>query len=122
MFCFAGNQRPTKGELLSTKKKDGSKLRIIPEIISHGPTACEDLATLLLQDDCTVRTLRREAKDDNMFVRKVFDNWLSRDDEDSSDSAVPCTWEELCSCIEDTFDLPGSLIKEIKDHIIAPKL
>ena len=116
LFCFAGKQRPTKAELLTTRKKDGSKLMIISEITSHGPTACEDLATFLLRDDRTVRTLRRENKDDNMFVRKVFDNWLNRDDEDSTDSAVSRTWEELCSCIEDTPDLPGSLLKEIRDH------
>ena len=119
MFCFAGKQRPTKGELLTTKKKDGTKLRIMSEITSHGPTACEDLATLLLRDDCTVRTLCHEAKDDNMFIRKVFDNWLNRDDEDSTDSAVPRTWEELCSCIEDTPNLPGSLVKEIRDHFCS---
>ena len=49
-------------------------------------TACEDLATLLLQDGHTVRKLRREAKDDEeVFVRRVFDNWLSQDD-----CTVPC--------------------------------
>ena len=121
MFCFAGKQKPTKEELLTIRKKDGSKLQIMSEIASYGPTACEDLATLLLRDGRSVRKLRREAKDDDeMFIRKVFDNWLSRDDEDSSDSAVSRTWEKLCSCIENTPDLPGSLVKQIRDHF-APK-
>ena len=109
-------RKPTKVELLGVER---NKLRIIPEIASHGPTACEDLATLLLRDDRTVRKLRREAKDDDMFIRKVFDNWLSRDDEDSTDSAVPRTWEELCSCMKDTPDLPGSLVKETRDHFCS---
>ena len=74
---------------------------------------------MLLGDDTVVRKLHREAKDDDIFIREVFDNWLNRDDGDSTDSAVPRTWEELCSCIEDTPDLPGSLVKEIRDHIIC---
>ena len=122
MFCFAGKQKPTKGELLTTRKrkKDGNKLRIMSEIASHGPTVCKDLATLLLRDDYTVRKLCREARDDNeMFIRDVFDNWLNRDDEDSTDCAVPRTWEKLCSCIEDTPNLPGSLVKEIRDHFCS---
>ena len=45
------------------------------EIASYGTTACEDLATLLLQDGRTVRKLRREANnDEEVFVRRVFDN------------------------------------------------
>ena len=90
------------------------------KITSFGATACKDLATMLLGDDTVVRKLRREAKDDDdMFIRGVFDNWLNRDDEDSTDSAVPRTWEELCVCIEDTPDLPGSLVKEIREHICS---
>ena len=117
MFCFAENKRPTKEELLTIRKEDGSKLHIMSEIASHGPTACKDFATLLLRDDLTVRRLRREAKnDDDTFVRDVFDNWLNRDDEDLTDSAVPRTWEKLCSCIKDTPDLPGRLVKEIREN------
>ena len=87
-------------------------------ITSFGPTACEDLAAMLLRDNIIVRKLRHEAKDDDdMFIREVFNNWLNRDDEDSTDSAVPRTWEELCSCIEDTPDLPGSLARAIRQHI-----
>ena len=90
------------------------------KITSFGSTACKDLAAMLLGDDTVVRKLCREAKDDDdMFIREVFDNWLNRDDEDSTDSAVPRTWEELCICIEDTPDLPGSLVKEIREHICS---
>ena len=106
--------------MIAFKKKDGSKLNIISKITSYGTTACEDLATMLLGDDTVVRKLRREAKDDDdMFIREVFDNWLNRDDEDSTDSAVPRTWEELCSCIEDTPDLPGSIVKDIRDNFCS---
>ena len=90
------------------------------EIISHGATASEDLATLLLCDDTVVRRLRRECKDDNdVFVRKVFDTWLSQDDKDSTRSTAPCTWEELCSCVEDTPDLPGRLAMEIRNQFCS---
>ena len=102
-------------ELIYIRKKDGSKLKIMTEITRFGPTACRDLATMLLGDDTVVRKLHYEAKDDDdMFIREVFDNWLNRDDEDSTDSAVPRTWEELCICIEDTPELPGSLAREIR--------
>ena len=116
---FIGNQKPTKRDLIAFRKKDGSKLEIMSKITRFGTTACKDLATMLLGDDTVVRKLHREAKDDDMFICDVFDNWLNRDDEDTTDSAVPCTWEELCSCIEYTPDLPGSLVKDIKDHFCS---
>ena len=90
------------------------------EITSYGSTASEDLATLLLGDDLTVRRLRLECKDDNdAFVRKMFDAWLNQDDDDSTRSTAPCTWEELCQCVEDTPDLPGNLVKEIRDQLCS---
>ena len=117
---FAGNQRPTKRELLVVRKKDGSRLNIMFEITSYGPTASEDLATLLLGDDSVVKKLRLECKDDNdAFVRKVFDTWLSQDDDDSTRSTAPCTWEELCLCVEDTPGLPGSLVKGIRNQFCS---
>ena len=90
------------------------------EITSYGPTTSEDLATLLLGDDSVVRKLQLEYKDDNnAFVRKMFDTWLNQDDDDSTRSAVPCTWEDLCQCVEDTPDLPGSLVKDIRDQLCS---
>ena len=86
------------------------------EIASYRTTACEDLATLLLQVCRTIRKLHREAKDDEeIFIRRVFDHWLSQDD----DCTVPCTWENLCSCIENTPDLPGNLVKEIREQFCS---
>ena len=90
------------------------------EITSYGHTASEDLATLLLGDDSVVRKLHLECKDDNdAFVRKVFDTWLNQDDDDSTRSTTPCTWEELCQCVEDTHGLPGSLAKEIRNQFCS---
>ena len=90
------------------------------EITSYGPTASEDLATLLLGDNSVVRKLQLEYKDDNnAFVRKMFDTWLNQDDDDSIRSTAPCTWEELCQCVEDTPDLPGSLVKDIRDQLCS---
>ena len=114
MFYFAESHRPLKEELITTR---GGKLSIMSEIASYGPTVCRDFAMLLLRDDYTVRRLRRTARnDDDMFIRDVFDDWLNRDEEDS---AVPCTWEKLCSCIKDTPDLPGDLARKIRDHFCS---
>ena len=78
------------------------------------------MATLLLGDDLTVRKLRLECKDDNdAFVHKMFDTWLNQDDDDSTHSTAPCTWEELCSCVEDTPGLPGSLAKKIRNQFCS---
>ena len=117
---FAGKRRPTQRDLLVAQKKDGSKLKIIFEITSHGATASRDLATLLLGDDSVVRKLRNKCKDDNdAFVREVFDTWLNQDDDDSTRSTTPCTWDKLCSCVEDTDGLPGSLAKEIRNQFCS---
>ena len=117
---FAGKRRPIKKDLLVARKKDGSRLKIIFEITSHGPTASEDLATLLLGEDSVVRKLRLDCKDDNdAFVREVFDTWLNQDDDDSTRTTAPCTWEELCCCVEDTSGLPGSLAQEIRKQFCS---
>ena len=50
------------GKLIVVKKKDGKKLNIISEIVSCGLVPCRDLATLLLDDDCLVRKLKKTAK------------------------------------------------------------
>ena len=90
------------------------------EIASYGDTASEDLATLLLGNDLIVRKLRLQFKNDgDAFVHKVFDAWLNQDDDDSTRSTAPCTWEELCHCIENTPDLPGRLVKEIRDQFLS---
>ena len=54
--------------------------------------------------------------DDDMFVQKVFDNWLNQDYENLTDSTVPQTGR---SCAEATPDLHGSLMKEIRDHFCS---
>ena len=88
--------------------------------MSYGATASRDLATLLLGDDSVVRTLRLKCKDDNdAFVREVFDTWLNQDDDDSTRSTAPCTWEELCQRVKDTHGLPGSLVKEIRNQFCS---
>ena len=107
-------------ELLNVRKKDGKKLQIIPYICSCGAIASQDLATQLLGNDSTiVRKQRHEPKNNDAFVREVFDVWLSQDDDDSTCSTAPCTWEELCRCIEDTHGLPGCLVKEIRDQFLS---
>ena len=75
---------------------------------------CTDLAHMLLKDDDLVRRYQKECKDKNEFVRRVLDDWLSRDDRDPNDSAVPRTWSSLAECISDA-DLPGDLATPIND-------
>ena len=110
------------GKLIVVKKKDGKKLNIISEIVSCGLVPCRDLATLLLDDDCLVKKLKKDSKDDEEFIRAVFDRWLNQDDDDDTNSGVPCTWEELCTCISDVPDLPGNLAKEIRDNLCSPSV
>ena len=75
---------------------------------------CTDLAHMLLKDDALVRRYQKDCKDKNEFVRRVLDDWLSRDDRDPNDSAVPRTWSSLVECISDA-DLPGDLATAIND-------
>ena len=60
---------------------------------------------MLLKDDDLVRRYQKEYKDKNEFVRRVLDDWLSRDDRDPNDSAVPRTWSSLAECVSDAGDL-----------------
>ena len=89
------------------------------EIASYRDTVCEDLATLLLGNDLIVRKLRLQSNDNDTFVHKVFDAWLNQDDDDSTRSTAPCSWKELCRCIDYTPDLPGRLVKEIRDQFLS---
>ena len=75
---------------------------------------CTDLAHMLLKDDDLVNKYKQECKDKNEFVRRVLDDWLSRDNRDPNDSAVPRTWSSLAECISDA-DLPGDLATPIND-------
>ena len=75
---------------------------------------CTDLAHMLLKDDDLVRRYQKECKDKNEFVRRVLDDWLSRDDRDPNDSAVPRTWSSLAECISDA-DLHGDLATPINE-------
>ena len=56
----------------------------------------------------------KECKGKDEFVRKVLRDWLSRDDDDHNDSAIPRTWEALAQCVTDA-GLPGKLAKAIRD-------
>ena len=69
---------------------------------------------MLLKDDDLVRRYQKECKEKNEFVRRVLDDWLSRDDRDPNDSAVPRTWSSLAECISDA-DLPGGLATAINE-------
>ena len=68
---------------------------------------------MLLKDDVLVNKYERESKKDE-FVRKVLNDWLSRNDDDPNDTAVPRTWAALAECVTDA-GLPGTLTKAIND-------
>ena len=61
-----------------------------------------------------VREYQNEHKRKYNFVRAVLRDWLSRDDDDSTDSAVPRTWAALAECVTDA-GLDGALAKAIRD-------
>ena len=75
---------------------------------------CTDFAHMLLNDDVLVSKYEKEHKANDEFVRTVLKDWLSRNDDDPNDSAVPRTWSALAECITDA-GLPGALTKAIND-------
>ena len=110
-LCFAAD-RPQLFELISLKNP--AKLEITKWITSHEQWKCVDFANMLLRDDVLVRKLQNEHKEKDDFVRIVLRDWLSRDDGDSTDSAVPRTWSALAECVSDA-GLDGALAKAIRD-------
>ena len=117
-MCYTA-PRPTMNELIAMERKDGSGrwLKIIRWITSHQSTQCSDFALMLLQNSLTVRELRkRHGSDDNEFVRAVFRQWLSRDDDDILEPSVPCTWESLIKCMEDA-GLDREFVKLLREYV-----
>ena len=111
----AAAERPSYNQLLKLKKADGSTLQIVKTLSSFKLHQCEDFAYLLLRDDVQVRKLKSDYEENkDQFVRAVLKDWLSRDDSDSSDSAVPRTWEALAQCVTDA-ELDGTLVKAIRE-------
>ena len=106
--------RPKPHELLSIKKADGTKLKVTEWITSHEQWRCVDFANMLLRDDVLVRRYQNSDIEKDEFVRAVLRDWLSRDDGDSTDSAVPRTWSALAECVSDA-GLDGALAKAIRD-------
>ena len=115
IFNFAAD-RPKMIELISLKKPDSfaKQLKVIEWITSHDQWECVDFASMLLRDEVIVRKLQNEHKEKGEFVRIVLWDWLSRDDGDSTDSAVPRTWSALAECVSDA-GLDGALAKAIRD-------
>lgn len=86
----AAAERPSYNQLLNLKKADGSVLQVVKTLSSFELHQCEDFAYLLLCDDVQVRKLKSDCKENkDKFVRAVLKDWLSHDDGDSSDPAVP---------------------------------
>ena len=70
---------------------------------------------MLLNDDVLVNKYEKEfTSKKEEFVREVLKDWLSHNDDDSKDPAVPRTWSSLAECISDA-GLPGALTKDIND-------
>ena len=108
--------RPRTDQLIFLKKADSSKLQVFKWITSHELWKCENFAHILLKDDVQVRRYRNECKgkETDEFVHEVLRDWLFRDDDDSTDSAVPRTWAALAECVTDA-GLDGALAKAIRD-------
>ena len=102
-------------ELISMKRKRGSgKLEIITEITASSPIQCVVFAELLLRDKTVDKLRKKNVKDDDMFVYEILKNWLSRNDDDPYDPAVPRTWGALAQCMENA-GLEGVLVKAVRD-------
>ena len=75
---------------MSFKRADGSTLRVIQWITASEKWKCVDFAYMLLKDDLLVSKYEKECKEKEEFVRTILKDWLSRNDDDATDSAVPC--------------------------------
>ena len=105
-------------DLISMKRRDGSeeKLEIIRWITSHTSTKCDDFAHKLLNNKLTVRELRKEYSKDDEFVQAVLNKWVSRDDDSTEISPLPCTWDILVQCVDES-DLDGDFLKLLKYNV-----
>ena len=110
--------KPKIFELTTLKKPDGSKLEVTKWITSHKQWECVDFANMLLRDDVLVKKYQDEHKEKDEFVRIVLRDWLLRDDDDSTDSAVLRTWAALAECVSDA-GLDRALAKAIRDSCSA---
>ena len=113
-MTFTIANRPQYRELISLKKEDGTKLEVTKRLSAHEEWQCEDFAEILLCDGVRVKELQNEHKRKHNFVRAVLKDWLSRNDDDPNDSAVPRTWSALAECVSDA-SLDGALAKAIRD-------
>ena len=68
---------------------------------------------MLLRDDVLVRRYQNGGMGKDEFVRTVLRDWLSRDDSDPNDLAVPRTWAALAECVTDA-GLDGTLTEAIR--------
>ena len=73
---------------------------------------------MLLKDESSVRSIMASNKNNlDKFLRAVFHNWLSRNDDDCDDPAFPRTWLALAFCVEATDEVElGTLVKAIRDY------
>ena len=101
-------------DLMKTEKMGSGKLGIISVMTASPFFQCVTFAELLLRDTATVMKLREE-NDDDMFVHAVLSDWLSRDDDDPNDLAVPRTWEALAQSMEDA-GLNKVLVQNVRNR------
>ena len=107
-------------DLISMKINDGSdeNLMIIEWISAHDSSQCDDFGHKLLNDRLSVKKLRKKHKDDDdKFIRAVLENWLSRDDDDKKGRSLPCTWESLVKCSNES-GLDGEFVKLLRDNVL----
>ena len=99
-------------ELISAEGKNGKNLRIIDSLAANDTHTLQDFAELLLNQSTIVQKLVKDNKKDDLFIRAVLKEWLSRSDHDTT--TVPCTWEALADTIVKA-GLPGILAQSIRE-------
>ena len=120
-MLYTAADRPQSHELISLKKEDGSKLEVTKWISSQEEWVCVDFAEMLLRNAVLVKEYQNEHKRKYNFVRAVLRDWLSRDDDDSTDSAVPRTWAALAECAADA-GLDGALAKAMGEILVLQQV
>ena len=109
--CIAA-ARPTMAELIITDRKDGScePLQVIQQIASASAYKCNEFAHKLLGDDHVIK-LQMQIEKHEELIPLVLNDWLERDDEDTT--AVPRTWTALAQCVQ-WANMDADLIQAIR--------
>ena len=98
---------------------DSDAKYLLSHLPEYGRDKLRTFAVLLLNDEKTVSQLDKLSSSDEQFLQNVFDDWLSRDDEDKNDHAHPRTWKALGYCLHQLSDELHTLARDLRKQHLA---